>query len=748
MMRPGSVKFETKWPPIRETISATLQLKPVKRLDWNDHCSDIYTLCEAYPVSFADRLYQETRSFLEVFVQTLYQQLYALEQGAMVQAYQKHWLAYRQGVRYLDNLFSYFNRVVLAKYRPSTTDPAIPSPQTPQRKLSVDSPIEISQLALQTWKNLLLDKLINSLVQALLVEIRKDYTRQDCDLTMVQDVVYSFIEVEENNKEQPLKFYQELFEEPFLEETREHYRREASIIVANSDCYEYMEQVVQKLRDAKKRGQRFLHKTSHTKYMRECEAHLIEDYKDDYLYAHTRTMMKEERFKDLSNLYFLLSGIPRALDPIISNFEEHVTAQGLAALSRLQLDKNPDVVEYVAVALGTFQKYHDMVKDIFGANKDFFKSLEKVCRVFINHSDQPKQPPKAPLLLAKYCDQLLKKGADSLGESKVDDKLQDAIALFRFIDDKDMFQRFYSKMLARRLVNSLSLSMETEENMVQKLKHACGFEYTAKLQKMLVDINLSAFIMQEFNESTKSSIMSGFSVLVLQSGAWPFQQQSLAFRVPEELVNVISKFEVFYSQKHSGRKLTWLHQHATGEMKLNYLKKPYFVSMSTYQMAILIAFNGSVEQSYSTLAEHTLLEEKELVAVLQSLVDCKLLEQTTEGAVEVTSKCVLRVNEAYSNKRTKFKITTAAQKETIQETEQTQHSVQEDRKLVIQAAIVRVMKSRKILKHNLLIEETINQTKSRFSPHIPMIKKCIESLIEKQYLERVEGSLDTYSYLA
>ena len=63
----------------------------------------------------------------------------------MVQAYQKHWLAYHQGVRYLDNLFSYFNRVVLAKHRPSS-DPAIPSSQTPQRKLSEDSPIEISQV--------------------------------------------------------------------------------------------------------------------------------------------------------------------------------------------------------------------------------------------------------------------------------------------------------------------------------------------------------------------------------------------------------------------------------------------------------------------------------------------------------------------------------------------------------------------------------------------------------------------------
>ena len=62
--------------------------------------------------------------------------------------------------------------------------------------------------------------------------------------------------------------------------------------------------------------------------------------------------------------------------------------------------------------------------------------------------------------------------------------------------------------------------------MIFLLQHACGFEYTAKLQKMLVDINLSAFIMQEFNESVKSSIMSGFSVLVLQvqDGVWFVQE--------------------------------------------------------------------------------------------------------------------------------------------------------------------------------------------------------------------------------
>lgn len=59
----------------------------------------------------------------------------------------------------------------------------------------------------------------------------------------------------------------------------------------------------------------------------------------------------------------------------------------------------------------------------------------------------------------------------------------------------------------------------------------------------------------------------------------------------------------------------------------------------------------------------------------------------------------------YSNKRTRFRITAAIQKESPQEVEHTMNSVEEDRKLYLQAAIVRIMKSRKVLKHNALIQE-------------------------------------------
>lgn len=60
---------------------------------------------------------------------------------------------------------------------------------------------------------------------------------------------------------------------------------------------------------------------------------------------------------------------------------------------------------------------------------------------------------------------------------------------------------------------------------------------------------------------------------------------------------------------------------------------------------------------------------------------------------------------AYVNKRTKLRITSTLQKETPQEIEQTVNSVEDDRKTYLQAAIVRIMKSRKILRHNQLVNE-------------------------------------------
>ena len=56
------------------------------------------------------------------------------------------------------------------------------------------------------------------------------------------------------------------------------------------------------------------------------------------------------------------------------------------------------------------------------------------------------------------------------------------------------------------------------------------------------------------------------------------------------------------------------------------------------------------------------------------------------------------------------------------------------------------MKSRKRMKHTLLVQETITQIKSRFNPKIPDIKRSIDQLIEKEYLERLDN--EELGYLA
>lgn len=175
--------------------------------------------------------------------------------------------------------------------------------------------------------------------------------------------------------------------------------------------------------------------------------------------------------------------------------------------------------------------------------------------------------------------------------------------------------------------------------------------------------------------------------------------------------------------------------------------------MAPFIVQPLTIFQETLELNADTFQKH-----------MQSLIESKLLLASSEQLEDSTE---IKLNLDYSNKRTKFKITAALQRETPQEVEHTMSAVDEDRKLYLQAAIVRIMKSRKILKHNALIQEVtssvdgfqflmhiylyfqiLSQSKVTFAPTIVMIKKCIESLIDKQYIERTSTGSDEYSYVA
>ena len=138
------------------------------------------------------------------------------------------------------------------------------------------------------------------------------------------------------------------------------------------------------------------------------------------------------------------------------------------------------------------------------------------------------------LQLAKYCDNQLRKSTGSrsvtgtLADGQIEENLTKAIVIFRYVDDKDIFQKvsavvfdlncvsclqFYQRMLAQRLIHGYSYSTDMEESMIDKLKQACGYEFTSKLQRMLTDVHLSevAAIRVVFKSSNLQELSVAFA---------------------------------------------------------------------------------------------------------------------------------------------------------------------------------------------------------------------------------------------
>ncbi len=65
---------------------------------------------------------------------------------------------------------------------------------------------------------------------------------------------------------------------------------------------------------------------------------------------------------------------------------------------------------------------------------------------------------------------------------------------------------------------------------------------------------------------------------------------------------------------------------------MNYLSKPYVAVVTTYQMAVLLAFNNSETVSYKDLQDSTQMNEKELQKTIKSLLDVKMISHDSQKA--------------------------------------------------------------------------------------------------------------------
>lgn len=393
-----------------------------------------------------------------------------------------------------------------------------------------------------------------------------------------------------------------------------------------------------------------------------------------------------------------------------------------------------------------------------------------------------------------------------LSVDQIDDLINKSISFLRFIKDKDAFEAHYANHFAKRFLNSKSsqqpkitsntkLGGDLEELIISKLSEEMGSTSLDKVIRMNKDIKLSYDLTTDWKKFCKNQDKKALVELELKIcnvSDWPksmtkdyknftrIENNDTGFIWSSQLRQTIKEFEEYWftSKKNDNKSLYWCPKYGSIDLRITYPSKTYEINMSTYAGIIILlfapqstdisgepvlAFEEGRELNYREIKELTGIPESDLKRQLQSIAVAPRLRLLTKTPMtkEVNDTDVFKLNDKFKSPSAKIKVltvssSTGATKQQVstskteqeEELEEVQSNISEGRKAVVNAAIVRIMKSRQTISHNELVGELIKQLYNRFQPLTILIKQRIEDLIEKEYLKRDDSNRSIYHYVA
>jgi len=538
-----------------------------------------------------------------------------------------------------------------------------------------------------------------------------------------------------------LGIYQEAFETKFLISTERMYSAEGQRLMQEREVPEYLAHVQKRLHEENERLLHYLDHTTKRALISTVEKQLIGEHLTQILQKGLDPLIEENRIHDLKLAYNLLCRVKNGTQELCTWFCTYVKKRGRTIVIDPEKDKT-----MVQELLDFKEKLNNIVVTCFQNNEKYNNSLKESFENFINQ-----RLNKPAEMIAKFVDSKLRAGNKEATEEELERLLDKIMVLFRFIHGKDVFEAFYKKDLAKRLLVGKSASVDAEKSMLSKLKQECGGGFTSKLEGMFKDMELSkdvnsAFKQYVVNMNNPELVNMDLTVNILTMGYWP-TYPATEVNLPAEMVGYQEIFKRFYLGKHSGRKLQWQPSLGFCVLRAVFPLDMKELQVSLYQTLVLLLFNGADELPFEEIKAATNIEDAELRRTLQSLAcgKARVIQKNPRGK-DVNDGDKFIYNKDFTNKLKRIKINQIQLKETTEEQQATEERVFQDRQYQIDAAIVRIMKMRKTLTHNLLITELYNQLNFPVKP--ADLKKRIESLIDREYMERDKDTSNQYNYVA
>ncbi|XP_059293986.1 cullin-3A-like [Lycium ferocissimum] len=670
---------------------------------------------------FGEKLYSGLVSTMTSHLKEIAKSIEAAQGGLFLEELNRKWAEHNKALQMIRDILMYMDRTFI----PSTH-------KTP-----------VHELGLNLWRDHIIHsiKIHKRLQDTLLELVQHERTGEVINRGLMRNVIKMLMDLGSS-------VYQEDFEKPFLEVSADFYRLESQQFIECCDCGDYLKKAEKRLNEEIERVSHYLDAKSEPKLTNVVEKEMIESHMHRLVHMENSglvNMIVNDKYEDLGRMYNLFRRVPTGLALIRDVMTSHIREIGKQLVTDPERLKDP--VDFVQRLLDEKDKHDKIISSAFNNDKTFQNALNSSFEYFINLN------PRSPEFISLFVDDKLRKGLKGVTEEDVEIVLDKVMMLFRYLQEKDVFEKYYKQHLAKRLLSGKTVSDDAERSLIVKLKTECGYQFTSKLEGMFTDMKTSQDTMQGFHAAVGAEIADGpsLTVQVLTTGSWPTQSVTTC-NLPSEILGVCDKFKNYYLGTHTGRRLSWQTNMGTADLKATFGKgQKHELNVSTYQMCILMLFNNADRMSYKEIEQATEIPASDLKRCLQSLacVKGKNVLRKEPMSKDIAEADTFYFNDKFTSKFYKVKIgTVVAQKESEPEKQETRQRVEEDRKPQIEAAIVRIMKSRRVLDHNNIVAEVTKQLQSRFLPNPVVIKKRIESLIEREFLERDKTDRKLYRYLA